>query len=159
MNRVLLVVDLQSEFVTDTEGMSRFQDCIDYIAENSSEYDKVIALIYKQDPEFKNMSRLVNWEECKNVKPLAFNPQFAYLHCGYTCKLLQDILSPDDIVDIIGFDTDACILNTAFEVFNIGCTMRIWERLCWSSGGKEMHETGLKVMRRQFVNAVREDLI
>ena len=70
-------------------------------------------------------------------------------------KLLKEYprVSHLDQIDIIGFDTDACVLSAAFDVFNLGCNMRILTDLCWSSGGKKMHEAGLLVMKRQFGKA------
>lgn len=150
----LLVVDLQKEFVKDGKGQKIYQQCLDYIAENKSNYNIIIAAIYENNiVDNPNMDRLLNWNECQSVLPIEFIATAAYTHSGYSIKEYPK-LSKLDVVDIIGFDTDACVLSAAFDIFNIGCNMRILSDLCWSSGGAKMHKAGLMVMQRQFGKAV-----
>ena len=56
-------------------------------------------------------------------------------------------------------DTDACVLSTCFDLFNMDTNFRILANGCWSSGGVEMHEHGLAVMRRQFNRALDTDTL
>ena len=150
--KYLLVVDLQSEFVKDKQGQKIYDNCLNYIAMHHNEYNAILAAVY-QNKGNVNMDRLVDWNECKTVKALDFVPDAIYYHGGYSIKEYPYV-NVGDTIDIIGFDTDACVLSACFHVFDLGCNMRILSDLCWSSGGKKMHEAGLNIMKRQFKNAV-----
>lgn len=155
MARYLYAVDLQREFVKDKQGQKVYDKCIDYIQSYYSAYDAVLAAIYVNSNVNLNMARLVEWDECKNPKALEFPANWVAQHDGYSVGVYPN-LTPYDTVDVIGFDTDACVLSACFDLFNIGCNFRIIIDGCWSSGGKKMHEAGLMVMRRQFRKAVDE---
>ena len=149
---ILLAVDVQREFVKDEVGESIYKKCIDYINEHAHEYDCVFAAVY-QNGDNPNMQRLVGYNELKSVTPLEFISDRVCYHSGYSIKQYPE-LTHDDNVDIIGFDTDACVLSAAFRVFDIGCGMRLLTDFMWSSGGEEFHDAGLTVMKRQFGKAV-----
>ena len=152
--RYLLVVDLQKEFVKDRKGKAIYDKCLKFISNRRNEYDIVIAAVYRNDSDVNsNMGRLLNWTECKDVVPLEFIPDSSYIHTGYAIKEYPYVTS-NDIIDIIGFDTDACVLAAAFDVFDLGCNMRVLTELCWSSGGRRMHDAGIAIMKRQFGKAV-----
>ena len=151
--RYLLVVDVQKEFVKDKKGEKIYKDCLDYISNEASQYDAILAAVYvnKDNP---NMKRLLKWEECKHIQNMDFIPDAAYYHSGYSIKEYPHVHAGDTI-DIIGFDTDACVLSACFHVFDLGCNMNILTKLIWSSGGKKMHDAGIAVMKRQFGSAVK----
>ena len=150
--KYLLVVDLQKEFVRDRQGQKVYDKCLQFIEDHRHEYQAVLACVYINQGN-PNMNRLVGWNEVKNPASLDFVPDATYMHAGYSIKEYPYV-KPSDTIDIIGFDTDACVLCAAFDVFNLGCDMRILAEYCWSSGGKRMHEAGLRVMERQFGKAV-----
>ena len=148
----LLVVDLQPEFVKDSPGKLVYQRCLDYINYCGANYDEVIAAVYK-NTDSKNMHALVRWDEMQKIQKIEFKPTKMYVHSGYS---IGDRLNFNEHtkVDVIGFDTDACVLSTCFDLFNMDTNFRILANGCWSSGGVEMHGDGLAVMRRQFNRAV-----
>ena len=154
--RYLLVVDLQQEFVKDKQGQKVYDKCLRYIKDNRHSYDAVVAAVYKNEGDFINMQRLLRWEEMKTIKSLDFTPDKSILHNGYSARDFLNFNKYDQ-VDVIGFDTDACVLSMCFDLFNVGCNIRIIADGCWSSGGKEMHKHGLAIMRRQFRRAVDEN--
>lgn len=151
--KYLIVVDLQPAFITYPLGARIYEKCLNFIEQNRKNYDKIVALLYENDGSNKNMERLVHYSACKSSQEPCFIADKTIKHSGYfNTKLLK--LNQEDTVDIIGFDTDACVLATAFNVFDSGCNFRIFKDLCWSSGGKVMHITGLAVMERNFGDAV-----
>lgn len=157
--KYLVAVDIQPAFVTLPIGEKIYNNCLKYIAEHRNDFDKVIAIIYENDGSNPNMERLTYYSGCKTPQEVAFKADKIIKHAGYfNFKLLH--FKPEDEVVIIGFDTDVCVLSTAFNVFDMGCKFRVLKDLCWSSGGKIMHLTGLAVMERNFGIAVttsRED--
>lgn len=152
--RYLLVVDVQEEFVKDRQGKKIYEKCLKFIENQRYNYDAVIAAVYINRGN-SNMDRLLDWNDCKQINAIDFIPDSAYYHGGYAIKEYPKVL-PSDTIDIIGFDTDACVLSASFDVFDLGCNMNIYSDYCWSSGGKDMHLAGLKIMKRQFGTAVKE---
>ena len=151
---ILLVVDLQREFVKDAAGEDRYRKSLEYIKKNRDKYDCVIAFVYRNDGN-PNMKRLVGWEDVSKPMVLEFKPDRTYFHSGYSVHK-HLIISESDTVDVFGFDTDACVLAACFELFDLKCNFRILSDLCWSSGGEAMHTCGLSVMSRQFRRALSE---
>lgn len=150
--KILLAVDVQPEFAKDSKGKELYDKLISYLNQPDKPYDKVIAFVYSNSGN-KNMRRLVHWDEMEETKDLAFDPDAFHFHAGY-CPVSMPKFSEEDEVDIIGFDTDACVMSTAFYLFNDDVMFHVLEDCVYSSGGEEMHELGLKLMRRQFGDAL-----
>lgn len=51
---------------------------------------------------------------------------------------------------IMGFDTDACVLGTAFALWDRGLATTIDSRGCASSGGTALHHAALRIARRSL---------
>lgn len=147
----LFVVDVQREFIKDAECKSYYNKCLKAI-KDKKDTCCIIALIYRNKPN-SNMVRLNRWDKMMEIKPLDFTPEYVITHDGYSPSRYIKFES-EDVVHVFGFDTDACVLSTCFDLFNSGVNFDIWTDLCWSSGGKKMHECGLSIMNRQFGNAV-----
>ena len=154
--RYLLVVDLQREFVKDETGRRVYNNCLRYVQSAKSRgYEYVLAVVYQNSEKFANMDRLVEWNEMMKIRGIEFQADEVVFHSGYSISQYPRF-TQQDRVDVLGLDTDACVLATCFDLFTRGCNMRILVNGCWSSGGAEMHEAGLKVMKRQFGKAVDE---
>lgn len=150
--KALLVVDLQPEFARGFRGKRVYNDCLNYVKNHRADYDWVLACVY-QNNKNPNMHRLLSWTDMKEIMPIEFSPNYVYMHSGYSIGEYPEF-SREDHIDVIGFDTDACVLSACFDLFNIGADFSILGRLCYSSGGQDMHEAGLKVMKRQFGKAL-----
>jgi nicotinamidase-related amidase len=53
-------------------------------------------------------------------------------------------------VFICGMETDACVYKTALDVFDMGLTPVIIEDACGSCRGKEFHDMGIALAKRQI---------
>lgn len=51
---------------------------------------------------------------------------------------------------VVGIDTDSCVLACASELFDSGIAPVIKSDACASTGGPEMHDAGIALMRRMF---------
>lgn len=51
---------------------------------------------------------------------------------------------------VMGFDTDACVLSTAFALWDRGIPVELAERGCASSGGRSLHEAAITIARRSL---------
>lgn len=148
----LLAVDVQKEFAKGMAGRAAYAKMLNYIQGAHLTYDAIYAAVY-QNKDNKNMIRLVHWDEMHTVEGLEFRPDEFWMHSGYSI-MKYPWFSSEDTVTVIGFDTDACVLSTCFDLFNNDINFRIIADGCYSSGGKAMHKHGLEIMYRQFRNAV-----
>jgi nicotinamidase-related amidase len=150
---LLLVVDLQREFVKDEKGMEVYKRCVEYINTCRHLYTQgVWAAVYK-NTDSRNMFRLTRWDEMQEIRKMDFKPDKMFAHSGYSA--IPKMQFPDNVpIDVIGFDTDACVLSHCFDLFNMDKQFRILADGVWSSGGKAMHDAGLLCMKRQFNRAL-----
>ena len=151
--RYLYVIDLQHDFVKGADGRYVYTKCLEFINSHGADYDAIIAPVFIQNPtENINFARFIDYDGCKVYTPLEFAPDKIIYHSGYTGYV--NALNVNDQVDIIGFDTDACVLSTCFDLFNHNVNFRILSEYCYSSGGKNAHRAGLAIMKRQFGKAL-----
>lgn len=154
MRKYLLALDVQREFIKDRTAEKIYKKCLDYIAgARDAGYTAVIAAVYKQSSNFYNMNRMLDWNDVKEPMTLDFVPDAMFYHCGYAIKEYPSV-TPLDRIDIFGFDSDGVVLAAAFNIFDIGCDFRILANFCWSSAGRKIHESALKIMELQFGKAL-----
>jgi len=55
-----------------------------------------------------------------------------------------------DSIFIVGLETDACVLKSAFDSFDRGFETKVLSDLCASTLGAEYHECALKILRRNI---------
>lgn len=151
--KYLVAVDIQPAFATTPIGQTIYNNCLNYIEVHRADFDGIIAVVYENDGSNPNMERLIHYDKCKAPQEAVFTADKVVKHAGYfNFNLLH--FEPEDEIVIIGFDTDACVLSTAFNVFDMGCNFKVYKDLCWSSGGKIMHLIGLTIMERNFGIAI-----
>jgi nicotinamidase-related amidase len=65
---------------------------------------------------------------------------------------IVEYLKQKDIneVHICGTDTEACIMASAYEAFDLGFRVRVLYELCASGNGEEFHEAGIKILRKNL---------
>jgi nicotinamidase-related amidase len=51
---------------------------------------------------------------------------------------------------ICGFDTDACVLATSYEAFDLGYRVEVLEDLTASTKGREYRDSGLLIIKRRI---------
>ena len=69
---------------------------------------------------------------------------------GARADLPVEELGTFDAVYVVGMDTDACVLATAFGLFDAGVPVVVRTELCASSGGASMHAAAVTILRRQL---------
>jgi hypothetical protein len=57
---------------------------------------------------------------------------------------------------LIGFNTDACVLKIALDMFDLGYNFKVLVDYCYSSNGNGHHIRGVEVMKSLFPKAVVE---
>ena len=150
MAKFLFIVDLQKEFVKGWKGKQVYKKALQFIEKNRSDYTYIYAAVYQQDRfVFKNMQDKLDWDECQSISPLEFECDRVIYHSGYSIPEYPNF-SKDDTVEVIGFDTDACVLSACFHLFDMDCDLRILTDYVYSSGGDGFHKAALGIMERQF---------
>lgn len=151
----LIVVDVQNGFITpETEHVVyKIRDLITH-----NDFDYVVAT------EFINVDnslfeRQVNYSGMKDLPEtlvddiIADNVDIIIPKTAYSPQQdLIELLHDNNIsrVIIVGIDTDACVLATAFSTFDNNIETFILEDCCASTGGNEVHIAALRVMRHSF---------
>lgn len=149
-NRVLLVVDLQPEF-RDTDG--RYEEILQFV-KNCCGYDKVIATVCGNS-EKSPFVKYNNWFECMGShEPLEFEADDFVYKEGYGLAD-YDVLPKDSFYEIIGFNTDACVLKVALDLFDRGYDFCVLTEQCYSSNGAEHHARGVRLMRELMSDAIK----
>lgn len=78
--------------------------------------------------------------------------------CSYSCvkniNFIQSLVAlcdgfPDEVT-LVGVDTDACVLATAIDLFEMGIKPIVIEDCVGSSGGEECHEAGMLLLKRSI---------
>lgn len=174
MNRILLAVGLQDAFAVEPY----YSKCIDYIKKHTAEYTKVIHT-YFANPRMhyvtghddrsddiqknKNFKKYIGYTEeglsSDDLMRALHDPdsrlKSGYLIQGNICDISSNEYLPNHChYDLIGCDTDACIMGIAFQLFDNEYDFSILTEYCYSSGGKEYHDMAVKLMQRNFGSAV-----
>lgn len=152
-NKALIIVDMQNGFNSnlDTKSVEEKLSNID-----KNDYDMIIATKFVNDEDSMFVKQL-NYHKMFDIKDTEFLSIVEELHDvqilknGYDgSKQVISVLKNTDIdtVYVIGLDTDGCVLATALGLFDNGYEVKIIEELCASSGGKEIHQSALTILKR-----------
>ena len=149
--KVFLVVDLQTEF-RDNDG--QYERILEFV-KTTKDYDKIIAtqcFNLSSSPFIKYGC----WYDCQGkVEDLEFTPYFILAKSTYG---LTDytLLDEEWEYDIIGFNTDGCVLKIAFDMFDKGYNFRVLSQYCYCSTGIEAHTFGKAVLKNNLGTAFVE---
>ena len=148
MKNILLAVDVQPEFA-DKER--HYEQIINFI--KSSNYDEIVATQCINSPN----SPWVKYQDWKNLmdgaRPLEFHYDCMYEKVGYGMDDYS-VLEKDAHYDIIGYNTGACVLKVALDLFDRGYDFNVLTDYCYSDSGKEHHEKGVWTLKNLLGKAV-----
>jgi nicotinamidase-related amidase len=153
MNRTaILIIDVQRGFINEyTQDIPRLaeQKQLDY------DFIWVVRLEYSESSPFLTIRKRAGFVDTPNPTELAFTPRpganilVKHGYSAVTPELLDEFKKHNITqIDLMGVDTDQCVLATALALFDKGITPRILASCCASTSGPEMHKAGLAVMRR-----------
>lgn len=150
--KALFLIDLQKEFCTkETEKV--FDRIVKFV--KTTDYKHVIATMYENNEE-SACYKMLNWKECmkgstKLIKDIERYSNLkirkdTYSKC--TEELLQYV-KENNITElhIMGVNTDACVLATAFDLFENNIEFKVIEEFCASTEGEDIHQSAIKVMK------------
>lgn len=160
MKNVLVVIDLQMGFMNDNtlKVANNIRDLFD-----SGKYSAVIATKFTNMPG-SSFDSFLGWKgmlDEKEKELLPFVEEYAdsiISKCSYSCvkntNFIQSLVAlcdglPEEVT-LVGVDTDACVLATAIDLFEMGIRPIIIEDCVGSSGGDECHEAGMLLLKRSI---------
>lgn len=157
--KILIVVDVQNGFIKTPKHTEKANQILNLTT--SGKFDKVIAT------KFMNYTgsmyeKCFNWSELKTsdqtnlVAPLEITADDVFTKTTYNCvndKFVERLVRLNDKklpeqVYLCGLDTDACVLATAVGLFEHNIVPIVLEEYCFSTGGKQYHNAGLKCLER-----------
>lgn len=147
---VLLVVDLQREF-RDIDG--QYERILNWV-KTVKGYDKIIATkcLNSMDSPFVKYE---NWYDCiDSVCELEFQADKVIEKYGYGL-IDYSKLSKTDTYNIVGFNTDACVLKIAMDLFDRNYDFKVLTDFCYSSNGLEHHQYGVELLQRLMSKAIK----
>lgn len=146
----LIVVDLQQAF-------SPPPHIVQGIAEILPQYDVVIATKYL-NKKWSLFETELGYTQCQigspeseiviPLRPRAVFDRFSYGLLQAHIERLKEY--PVRRWDIVGCDTEACVLATCYDLWDNDIRFTVLKHLCHSSGGQECHEAGLRIMKRSL---------
>ena len=154
MEKYLLVIDIQPSFNLEPY----YSKVINFIEANRHNYKGIVATRFLNTENSVYVKRL-NFRKAMSKERIPF--KYDLLVDKFTCGLdknVCDIYFSGRTVDVVGCDTDACVLETCFNLFEMDIDFRVLTNYCYSTGGIDYHEAGLKVMERNFGKEVLIDV-
>ena len=170
---ILLVIDLQKQFKDDN---GKYEQCIEFIKSHTDCY--ILGTVFCND-DGSMYEKHLNWSECKNVQyditdKTSEDIEYPYdkliLKNGYSlesCKnIVPMIMNINDIAKekqhgkrkikfhIIGCDADACIMATAFSLWDRQEEFDILTDYIYTTANNIKITDIIKIMQRNFGNCI-----
>lgn len=146
---VLLVVDVQPDFAEDKEVYNKI---VEYITANRRDYASVISCITKP-LGVEQLNKYVDWDSMLAKKSIEFKSDMNLIKNQYGLNSYTSIPKQCHI-DVIGMDTDKNVLKVAYDLFDRRYDFSVLAQYCYSSGGKEINQKAIDVMRRNLGKAI-----
>ena len=163
MKKALIVIDVQNYFINEHTAHipSRIAE---YIGRNGSEYGAVLFTKFVNN-EKSNFFLAHGWDKCTEPPETDIHPTLARLanngnshvfekdtFSAFKNQRLVDVLRKKGIneIHLCGTDTEACVLSSAYDGFELGFTVKVLTDLCGTMNGAEFQESAKKIIEWTF---------
>lgn len=154
-NSCLMLIDVQNGFIND--NTKHILPRIEQLVKDFSEHNKgslIVAtqFINKDESPFINFlgwNSIMGGEETELCLPSGDIGFYTIEKSGYSGYFNTKAFGIDTVY-LAGVDTDACVLETAMDFFQNNIRPIVLEHYCASSGGEEIHEAAIKILRRNI---------
>jgi nicotinamidase-related amidase len=161
MNKALIVIDAQKYFLNERTGstvrkvVKRIRK---YVIENQKDFPLIFFTIFKNDQnspvwkisDWKEMAKSPDTDICDELKEFVTKDNLIYKNILSAVKInkIKQALIKNNISEVYlcGFDTDCCVLATAYDLYDQGIKPVILENLCWSTAKDNLHKPTLKII-------------
>ena len=151
-NKLLVVIDVQNDFIN--KNTKKILEKIEELI-NSKQYENVVftKFINNKDSRFYND---LQYKGCLTEKGIELaikhNELIVFEKTTYTAltEQLKIYINKNEINNIYlcGFDTEACVLKTALDMFEKEYNVFILKDYCMSGAGQEMHNNAIEIIKR-----------
>lgn len=124
---------------------------------SAHKYDIIIAtkfINYQESPFVKHLQWTEMIDKNTDLLPSIEAPSDSIIKKnGYQCgQELIDVLKENNIKDIniVGIDTDACVLVNAIYLFDNGFNVSVHSQACASTGGESIHKSAIEILKRNI---------
>ena len=152
MKKLLLVLDVQNDFINDNtkDYVTKIEELI-----VSNKYDEIVFTKFINNENSKWYKEL-NYKGCidKQGQDIVIDTQeykiFEKTIYSALNNELRKFIKENDIEQIYlcGFDTDACIQKTALDLFENNYDVYVLKDYCMCSKGVELHNIIINNMKR-----------
>jgi len=164
--KVLLVIDLQEQF-RDSDG--RYEKCIDFINSHTNEY-LVVGTVFR-NRKGSMFTKHLGWDGCMDTGAgdIRYNYHHLLEKTGYALSTVylekavavwaKSARFPNNDASkveyyIMGCDADACVLATAFKMWDRGMRFKLLADHIYTTAEEYGTEDVIKIYRRNFGNCV-----
>lgn len=173
MNRALVVIDMQNDFITGSLGTKEAQEIVPGVIKKISEYrDRGDQIVFTKDTHLPNylsshegkylpvehcIYLTEGWEIPKEIDSVPDAPHRLKITFGnFEWWDYDDEKFPDEI-EIVGLCTDICVISNALilrsQYPDVDITV---DASCCAGTTPEMHRAALNVMKSCQINVVNE---
>lgn len=159
MKTALIVIDVQNYFVNENSQQLP-QKIKKFIEKNSFDYVLFTQFINNKN---SNYFKLLNWKQCVDSPEIDIHSELQqfvskdnvfikHTYSIFKSKKFVSFLKKRKVIEIFlcGIDTDACVLASAFEGFDLGYNVRVLTNLCQSHAGNIFHTNGIKIIKKNI---------
>jgi nicotinamidase-related amidase len=159
MSKALVVIDVQNYYINkDTDTLP--DRIADHIKNNA--YDHVLFTRFVND-ENSSLSKILDWHKMqsspdidihRSLSPIA-NSENTFDKNTYSIfksSRFIDFLKSKDIDELIlcGLDTDACILASQYDGFDMGYRVTVIVNLCACHSGASYHNAAVSILNKNL---------
>jgi nicotinamidase-related amidase len=159
MSNALLIVDVQQYFMKDAPDDLPLR-IINHL--KALNYDFVVFTNFKNRPD-SNFVKQLKWDKCATDEDAQLPKEFTDIadkhntftrasYSAFKTTDLHDYLQKQHVERLIicGIDSDACVLATAFEAFDLGYHVKINFELTYSSN--DLHKAAQLIAERNILS-------
>lgn len=159
MNRALVIVHAQRGFAKDSPTLQQIaREIVQHAQQgrDTGDFTRVIATRFVNQPDCNYYhcvaQDMLEEDEIALVDGIADVSDAVCDGSTYdaaTPELVEDLRSHAvDEVEVVGADTDQCVLATALRLSDLGFRVTVAEELCCSTAGVAEHRAGLLCLSR-----------
>lgn len=159
IKNALIVIDVQNYFVNKNTKILP-QKIANFIENNKFDFVLFTKFVNKED---SNFFKIFDWKKCTDspdidihsalVKFVDKNNAFEKsTYSIFKCEKLAKFLKKNKITKLFlcGIDTDACILASAYDGFDLGYYIEILKDLCLSHSGEKLNNSALNIIEKNL---------
>lgn len=177
-NRLLIVIDMQNDFITGPLGSDAAAAIIPNVIEKVKNWDGMVFFTQDGHGQYEFEEELMMTEETKRIPPhcllmsegkeiISELKDYVSDNCTFHKDIFgnnwwSDYVAPQldlfDEIEIIGVCTDICVISNALILRSLDEYMPITvDASCCAGTSPEAHKAALMIMKNCCINVINED--